>query len=401
MTLLLASVTDAREAEIAVRHGADIIDVKDVRSGFGAADPAVVAATVDAVGRRLLVSAVTGSPDMDPEAARRAVGAMADAGAGYIKIGLYPDPKRRDCISALSALAGRARLIGVMFADHGSDGALVALMAENGFCGVMIDTLQKGGGRLFDHMDIAAIGHFTDAAHSRGLMAGLAGSLEAPDIPRLLLAAPDVLGFRRALCAGENRNAPLSGEAIDLVRGLIPQDLIPKDLRRVDAGGSPSPKLDYRLLAARGYSLEPKDDADGDRIFLHDFILPVRVGAYAHERGRMQNVRFNVDVRVRRAEHLAEDMRDVVSYDLIADSIRIIAAQEHIDLVETLAERIAALILTRPRVMSATVRVEKLEVGPGAAGIEIVRHRPNEVAKVHHLYPSAVAATASDPKVAT
>jgi (5-formylfuran-3-yl)methyl phosphate synthase len=394
MTLLLASVTDAREAEIAVRHGADIIDVKDVRSGFGAADPAAVAATVDTVARRRPVSAVTGSQHMEHEAVLRAADALAASGASYIKIGLYPGPKRSNCIRALSTLAGRTRLIGVMFADHGPDEALVAVMADNGFCGVMIDTFQKDRGRLFDYMDIAAIGHFIDEAHSRGLMAGLAGSLEAPDIPRLLLAAPDVLGFRRALCAGEERNAPLNAEAIDIVRGLIP-----KDSRRIDAGNSPSSKLDYGLLAARGYSLEPKHDSDGDRIFLHDFILPVRIGAYAHERGKMQNVRFNVDARVRRADRLAEDMRDVVSYDLIADSIRIIAAQGHIDLVETLAERIAALVLTHPRVMSVTVRVEKLEVGPGAAGVEILRHRRRDVAEVHHLYPTAAAAT--DPKVVT
>ncbi len=395
MTLLLASITDAQEAEIALRHGADIIDVKDVRSGFGAADPAVVAATVDAVSGRRPVSAVTGNGNMEPEAVLREAGALANAGLDYIKIGLYPHPKRRDCIRALSALAARARLIGVMFADHGADEALVAVMAESGFCGIMIDTFQKDRGRLLDHMDIAALGHLTDEAHGRGLMAGLAGSLEAPDIPRLLLVTPDVLGFRRALCAGKQRATPLSAEAIDIVRGLIP-----KDSRRIDAASPPSAKLDYRLLAARGYSLEPNNDENGgDRIFLRDFILPVRIGAYAHERGKTQNVRFNVEARVRRADRLAEDMRDVVSYDLIADSIHIIAAQEHIALVETFAERIAALVLTHPRVTSVTVRVEKLEVGPGAAGVEIVRHRPTEVAKVHHLYPTA--ATVADPKVAT
>ncbi len=391
MTLMLASVTDALEAEIALRHGADIIDVKDVRSGFGAADPALVAATIRVVGRQRPVSAVTGNPGMESESVLRAASAITDAGASYIKIALYSDSKRRERIRALSALAGRVRLIGVMFADNEVDQTLIALMAENGFCGVMIDTVRKDRGRLFDHMDIAAIGHFTDEAHSRGLMAGLAGSLEPPDIPRLLLAAPDVLGFRRALCAGEDRQAPLSAEAIAVVR-----ELIPKDMRRIDAGSSPTPRLDYRLLAARGYALEP-NRGDDDRIFLHDFVLPVRVGAYAHERGKTQKVRFDVDVRVRRSEHLAEDMRDVVSYDLIADSIRIIAAQEHIDLVETLAERIAALILTHPRVVKTMVRVEKLEVGPGAAGVEIVRHRPNEVARAHHLYPTA----AGDTKAAT
>ena len=34
----------------------------------------------------------------------------------------------------------------------------------------------------------------------KGLLTGLAGSLEAADVPRLLLLAPDYLGFRGALC---------------------------------------------------------------------------------------------------------------------------------------------------------------------------------------------------------
>ena len=68
-----------------------------------------------------------------------------------------------------------------------------------------------------------------------------------------------------------------------------------------------------------------------------------------------------------------------------------IVAQEHIALVEMLAERVAALVLTHPRVVSVTVRVEKLDVGPGAVGVEIVRERPAEAAKVHHLFPVAAA----------
>ncbi|MBO0758453.1 MAG: dihydroneopterin aldolase, partial [Bradyrhizobiaceae bacterium] len=164
------------------------------------------------------------------------------------------------------------------------------------------------------------------------------------------------------------------------------------DSRMLNAGSPVSTKIDYRLLAERGYSPEPrKDDADCDRIFVRDFVLPVYIGAYSHERGKPQNVRFDVDVRAHRLDHMAQDMRDVFSYDLITDSIRMIVAQEHIALVEVLAERIAAVLLTHPRVTGVTVRVEKLEVGPGGAGVEIIRRRPTEVAKVHHLFPAAAA----------
>ena len=391
MTLMLASVTGAEEAEIAVQHGADIIDLKDVGSAFGAVAPEVVSATVSSVARRRPVSAVAGELEMAPAIVARAVTAVADAGAEYVKVGLYPGHGREDCIRALTSLARRVRLIGVMFADYGADDGLIALMAQSGFAGVMIDTASKTDRRLLDHMNVATIGRFVASARGYGLMAGLAGSLEAPDIPRLLLAAPDVLGFRRALCADGDRTSSISAAAVDVVRALIPAD------SRLVSDPAESAKVDYRLLAARGYA-PGKDEVETDRIFVRDFVLPVRIGAYAHERDKAQNVRFNVDVNVLRADRAAVDIRDVFSYDLITNSIRMIIAEEHIALVETLAERISALLLTHPRVTVVTVRVEKLEVGPGGTGIEIVRRRIADVAKVHQLYPPAGEA---DPKMAT
>jgi dihydroneopterin aldolase len=75
-----------------------------------------------------------------------------------------------------------------------------------------------------------------------------------------------------------------------------------------------------------------------------------------------------------------------------------VVAQEHIALIETLAERIAALILAQHRVVSVTLTIEKLDVGPGAVGVEIVRKRPAEQAQVRPLQSTA---GESDPKTAT
>jgi (5-formylfuran-3-yl)methyl phosphate synthase len=180
------------------------------------------------------------------------------------------------------------------------------------------------------------------------------------------------------------RAAAIDAHAVGIVRGLIPLD--PRSPLRRDSG---APKVDYRLLAARGYSVEPGQDTPTDRIFVRDFVLPVRIGAYAHEREKPQRVCFNVDVNVFRPGHAVEDMRDVFSYDVITDAIRVLVAREHFAFVETLAERIAALILSHPRVATVTVRVEKLEIGPGGVGVEITRERPADIAKVHHLYPVA------------
>jgi (5-formylfuran-3-yl)methyl phosphate synthase len=391
MTLFLASVTGAEEAQVAVAHGADIIDLKDPGKGaLGALSEREVRTAVASIAGKRPVSAVLGDLPMQPEAILRAATAMADTGVDFMKVGLFPDPRRGECIRALHALAARTKIIGVMFADSAPDPALVPAMADAGFAGAMLDTARKGGGRLLDHMDMAALREFVAACRSRRMLAGLAGSLETPDVPRLLLLHPDVLGFRTALCANHNRTAPIDPACVDVVRALIPLDERSTGYERERAG------VDYRLLAARGYSFDPTKDAPTDHVFVHDFVLPVRIGVYASEHEQPQRVRFNVDVQVLRPPHEAEDMRDVFSYDVIADGICMIVALGHVMLAETLAERIAALLLEHPRVVRASVRLEKLDLGPGAVGVTIERERAAEIAKVHQLYPAAK----SDPNAA-
>jgi dihydroneopterin aldolase len=387
MSLMLASVTGPGEADVAVRHGADIIDLKDVGAGFGAVALEVVRATVAAIARRRAVSAVVGEA-VDLERLVADASELAAAGPAFLKIGLPQAALRDDVIRTLALLARRTKLIGVMFADDGADDALIPVMAASGFAGVMLDTARKTGARLLDHRDVAALARFVDAAHTHGLIAGLAGSLETPDIPRLLPLKPDVLGFRRALCAGHDRGAPIDAGAVAAVRALIPADT-PAQPREVDLAW----KVDYRILAARGYSVDP--DKATDRIFVREFDLPVSIGAYLHEHTKPQQVRFNVEARIYRSERVAENMNDIFSYDLITDAIRMLVAHEHIALIETLAERIAASVLTHPRVASVTVRIEKLDIGPGSVGVEIVRERPAE-ARVH-LFSAAGGA----PRAAT
>ena len=386
MTLLLASVMGPDEAAVVLAHGADIIDLKDASNGaLGALAPDVVRATVAAIQGRRPVSAVAGDLPMDPDVIVAAVETMARTKVQYVKVGLFPGPGRQDCVRALASLARTTKIIGVMFADRGADNALVKVMADCGFAGAMLDTSDKRAGGLLDCMDVACLREFVGTCRDYGLMTGLAGSLEAPDVPRLLLLAPDYLGFRGALCAGRDRSARLDTASIGIIRELIPFD--PHGAAYQDSAVA---KVDYRLLAARGYSVDPTGDAAAtDRIFVRDFVVPARIGAYARERERPQNVRFNVDVKVRRAGHSVEDMRDVFSYDVITDGIRIIVAQEHIAFLETLAERVADLVLRHPRVVNVTARVEKLDVGPGGVGVEIVRERPADVAAVRQLYPAA------------
>jgi len=111
-------------------------------------------------------------------------------------------------------------------------------------------------------------------------------------------------------------------------------------------------------------------------VFVRDLILPTRIGVHTHERGRAQRVRINLDLAVHEGTAAPGDqLSEVVCYEEIVEGTRRIVGERHVNLVETLAERIAGVCLADPRVRFARVRVEKLDVfdDAGAVGIEIER----------------------------
>jgi dihydroneopterin aldolase len=141
------------------------------------------------------------------------------------------------------------------------------------------------------------------------------------------------------------------------------------DRRPKGAKPKPKRKSGARLAQARA--------ARGlDRVFMHDLVLDVEIGVYTHEKGVTQRVRFSVDVDILPASvALNDDIGKAFDYDTIIHGIKDIIAEGHINLVETLAERIADHCLAHPRASSVRVTIEKLDKEPGAVGVEIVRTR--------------------------
>lgn len=233
MTLFLASVRDAGEAEMAMTAGADIIDLKDPESGaLGALDPETIASCVRSIARRAPVSATVGDLPLDCETIRDAVLATAASGVDYVKLGVFPGDDARACLRLLEAERSRVRLILVLFADALPDFDAMGEAARIGASGVMLDTAGKTGGSLLDHLSLDALARFVYAAKAEGLTAGFAGSLKASHAPQLLALGPDLLGFRSALCRGGMRAQPLDPLACAAIRALIPQP--PRALPKAD-----------------------------------------------------------------------------------------------------------------------------------------------------------------------
>ncbi len=111
-----------------------------------------------------------------------------------------------------------------------------------------------------------------------------------------------------------------------------------------------------------------------DRISLRDYVAEVDIGAFQSERGSKQRVRFNIVIEVNSgAVGHGDDVDQILSYDTLIDAITAELAAERLNLLETLADRITDRLLAQPKAARVFVRVEKLDRGPGALGVEIVR----------------------------
>ena len=115
-------------------------------------------------------------------------------------------------------------------------------------------------------------------------------------------------------------------------------------------------------------------DVELDRISLRDHIVEVEIGAFQSERGTTQRICFNVVVEVKPVHQVIDDDVDkILSYDKVTEAISDEVFAERVNLLETLAERIADRVLNEPQAHRVFVRIEKLDRGPGALGVEIVR----------------------------
>ena len=115
-------------------------------------------------------------------------------------------------------------------------------------------------------------------------------------------------------------------------------------------------------------------DIPYDRISLRDYVREVEIGAFHQERGHLQRVRFNVVVEVLpQGGPISDDVDRILSYDRVTEAIDAELGADRINLLETLAARVAERILAEPQAERVFVRLEKLDRGPYALGVEIMR----------------------------
>ena len=112
------------------------------------------------------------------------------------------------------------------------------------------------------------------------------------------------------------------------------------------------------------------------KVFVTGVQVQAEIGVYRHEIGRVQPLIVDVELDI--PTDASDRLADTFNYEAILKAAQDLAAQGHVDLVETFAHRLAERCLADPRVTRARVRIEKpLALAPHAvaAGVEIVLGR--------------------------
>ncbi|MGA7815419.1 (5-formylfuran-3-yl)methyl phosphate synthase [Caballeronia sp.] len=205
MTALLASVRSSEEALDAAQAGAELIDLKEPGAGaLGSVslhEITRIVATLRSTYPVKPISATIGdvATDAIDEISARVI-EVGNTGVDYVKVGVTPGDSARRCLIELASLP--AAVVPVFLCDAGIDVDLTRFAAELGFPGIVFDTAVKDGRTLFDCVDKNRLADCLRAAGAHGAMTGLAGSLGLKQLADIRELAPDIAGFRTALCEG-------------------------------------------------------------------------------------------------------------------------------------------------------------------------------------------------------
>lgn len=218
---LLVSVTTAEEAEVALKAGVDLIDVKDPSRGpLGMAHHETVAAVLAVVGDAVPVSAALG--EWTPTY-------LSDAGwhlelpLKFVKWGLskYPSPlgSGEELLDTRRQLPASMEMVLVAYADWEQaksppPAELVKLARRVRYKAFLFDTFQKTGKTLLDHLSVAELTEFVQSLKRAGIAVAVGGSLKFEQVKLLKDVGADWLAVRGGVCAGNQREGMLDAVRI-------------------------------------------------------------------------------------------------------------------------------------------------------------------------------------------
>lgn len=115
------------------------------------------------------------------------------------------------------------------------------------------------------------------------------------------------------------------------------------------------------------------------RIFLKGLVREVRIGVHDFEKVKPQRVIFDIDLYVSLDAFSPSNdhIQEVVDYDFVRSVVTSVTAEPHIDLQETLCDRLLDALIAHPQVLACQVSTRKPDVYPDcdAVGVEAFRSK--------------------------
>ena len=224
MTAMLASVKSLEEADIVVKAGVDILDLKDPNHGaLGALEVELIKSIVDKYSDKITISATIGDKPFDIDLIKPSIDSIIETNVDIIKVGVFSNDFNQSLFESLIEYKKQnIKIVLVFFADKFFDYIeITKLLDSSVIYGVMLDTANKNSGSLLEITDIERLNEFVIMAKKNNLFTGLAGSLKSDDIKYLLPLQPDYLGFRGALCSDNDRVARLDELSVHRIKQQI------------------------------------------------------------------------------------------------------------------------------------------------------------------------------------
>lgn len=215
---LLISPKNKTEAIEAIAGGANIIDVKNPNEGpLGASFPWIIKQIRQITPKDTEVSCTLGeAPHLPGSMALASLGA-ATTGVNYIKAGLSGLKTAKEAVYLMQNVIKAAKeydsSIKVVISGYADaaridtvDPLCVPKIAYETQADIaMLDTAIKDGKGLFTFLTNPQLQRFVELAHSFGLKAALAGSLQKTNLYAVHKLGADVVGLRGAACTSNDR----------------------------------------------------------------------------------------------------------------------------------------------------------------------------------------------------
>ncbi len=111
------------------------------------------------------------------------------------------------------------------------------------------------------------------------------------------------------------------------------------------------------------------------KILIEDLILYISIGIHDFEKLKKQRVQFNIEITT--DSNLKTDIKSIVNYESVINTIKKITEKKHYELLEGLSETIFDEIFKNKKIKKIKLKISKLDIieETKSVGIEVVKSK--------------------------